>query len=201
MISFLHNVCPNQHHVSMKMNNIKLKVTSGHMNTQNSWFYSCIYVHFVQLRHFTGIWPLPCRRKKWLPASPSLWEALLVASIGGGADDDINNSWAVVTVDLHILDRSLLVQPTACTKSQPVSTIWKLAGQRNPARTLAEECWDPPWGPECVFLCSLQSLLPQPSSAHPVLDLPGQIWTVRPVLEADNWQGTEIIHEAYLLTY
>lgn len=73
----------------------------------------------------------------------------------------------------------------------------KVGRKRKSAHTLTEECWDPPWGLECVFLCSLQSLLPLPSLAHPVLDLPEQIWTVHQVLKADNWRG-RMIHESYL---
>lgn len=147
---------------------------------------------------------MPCRRKEWLPASPSPWEEFLVTSIGGGADDDTDYGRAVVAVHLHVLDRGFPVQPTA----DESTFIWRkstseqksqVGRKRRPARTLTEACWGRPWGPECVSLWSLRSLSPRPSSAHPVLDLPEQIWTVHQVLKADNWEGREIKHESYFI--
>lgn len=51
-MSSLHCVNLYQHQVSIKMNGIRFKVTSGHMNIHICSIYYCIYVHFVQLTQF-----------------------------------------------------------------------------------------------------------------------------------------------------
>lgn len=121
-----------------------------------------------------------------LPTLPSACEQFLVASISSGADDDLDDSRAFICIHLHVLDGGFLVQPTV---DEDAHSLWMLPLILNvttqwgkPALTLTEECWGRLWGLKCVFLWSLQSLLPPLSSAHRGPALPRQIWAAREAL-------------------
>lgn len=53
----------------------------------------------------------------------SPWEQLLVTSISRGADDDLDDSRSVICIHLHILDSSLLVEPTKDKDAQWLQTL------------------------------------------------------------------------------
>lgn len=75
-------------------------------------------------------------------------EQFLVASVSGGADDDLDDSRAFICIHLHVLNGCFLVQPAVGEEAHLLWTLllfWTLPKKKHSAEgkaafTLAEEC-------------------------------------------------------------